>query len=62
MNRDQVKGRFNKTLGNLKEIVGKITDNKCLEIKGGAQKNAGKGQAEFGDLKNNLKKWKLKRI
>jgi uncharacterized protein YjbJ (UPF0337 family) len=38
MNRDQVMGRCYETLGNLKAIVGKITDNKCLEIKGVTQK------------------------
>ena len=63
MNKDQVNGRINEVIGNVKEIAGKITDNKDLEVKGNIQKNIGKAQADFGDLKNNLKKWLLlKRI
>jgi uncharacterized protein YjbJ (UPF0337 family) len=63
MNKDQVNGRIKEVIGNVKEIAGKITDNKSLEVKGNIQKNIGKAQADFGDLKNNLKKWLLlKRI
>lgn len=61
MNRDQVKGRINEVIGNVREAAGKITDNRNLEIKGKTQKNIGKGQADFGDLNNNLNKWRLKR-
>lgn len=63
MNKDQVNGRINEVIGNIKEVAGKITDNKNLVVKGNIQKNIGKAQADFGDLKNNLKKWLLlKRI
>jgi uncharacterized protein YjbJ (UPF0337 family) len=63
MNKDQVNGRIKEVIGNVKEIAGKITDNEDLEVKGNIQKNIGKAQADFGDLKNNLKKWLLlKRI
>lgn len=63
MNKDQVNGRIKEVIGNVKEVAGKITDNKNLEVKGNIQKNIGKAQADFGDLKNNLKKWLLlKRI
>jgi uncharacterized protein YjbJ (UPF0337 family) len=63
MNKDQVNGRIKEVIGNVKEIAGKITDNRDLEVKGNIQKNIGKAQADFGDLKNNLKKWLLlKRI
>lgn len=61
MNKDQVNGRIKEVIGNVKEVAGKFTDNKDLEVKGNIQKNIGKAQAEFGDLKNNLKKWLLLR-
>ncbi len=61
MNRDQVKGRINEVIGKVREVAGKITENKDLEIKGEIQKNIGKRQADFGDLNNDLKKWRLKR-
>ncbi|MDP1722881.1 MAG: CsbD family protein [Candidatus Gottesmanbacteria bacterium] len=63
MNKDQVNGRIKEVIGKVKEVAGKITDDKDLEVKGNIQKNIGKAQADFGDLKNNLKKWLLlKRI
>ena len=63
MNKDQVNGRTKEIIGQVKEVIGKITNDKDLEVKGNIQKNIGKAQADFGDLKNNLKKWLLlKRI
>ena len=56
MNKDQVKGRIEEVKGKVKEVAGKITDDKDLEVKGNIQKNIGKAQAGFGDLKNDLKK------
>ena len=56
MNKDQVKDRIEEVKGNVKEFAGKITDDKDLEVKGSIQKNIGKAQAGFGDLKNDLKK------
>ena len=56
MNKDQIKGRVEEVKGTVKKVAGKITDNKNLELKGNIQKNVGKAQAGFGDLKNNLKK------
>ena len=56
MNKDQVKGRIEEVKGKVKEVAGKITDDKNLEVKGNIQKNIGKAQAGFGDLKNDLKK------
>lgn len=61
MNRDQVKGRINEVIGNFKVVAGKITENKNLEIKGKIQKSIGKRQTDFGDLNDNLNKWRLKR-
>lgn len=56
MNKDQVKGRVKEVQGSAKEVAGKIVGNKQLEIEGKVQKNVGKFQAGFGDLKNSLKK------
>ena len=56
MNKDQVKGRIEEIKGKVKEVTGKITDDKNLEVKGNIQKNIGKAQAGFGDLKNDFKK------
>jgi len=56
MNKDQVKGRVKEVQGSAKEVAGKIVGNKKLEIEGKVQKNVGKFQAGFGDLKNSLKK------
>ncbi len=51
MNKDQVKGR-------VKEAAGVILDDKGMEIEGNVQKNVGKVQAGFGDLKDDIKKEK----
>lgn len=56
MNKDQVKGRTREATGKVKEMTGKFTGNKTLEVKGRMQKTAGKIQAGFGDLKHDLKK------
>jgi uncharacterized protein YjbJ (UPF0337 family) len=56
MNKDQVKGRAEKTKGKIKEIVGKAVGNKEMEVEGKVQGIAGKTQAEYGDLKQDIKK------
>ncbi len=61
MNKDQVNGRINKVIGRVKEAVAKITKNSEWEVNGKIQKNMGKRQADFGDLNNDLQKWRLKR-
>lgn len=55
MNKDQVKGRVKQTKGNAKQISGRMVGNDTLEIKGKAEKLAGKVQADYGDIKNRLK-------
>lgn len=55
MNKDQVKGRIEETKGKAKEVVGKILDNKEMEVKGNIQKNVGKIQAGLGDAKEDIK-------
>lgn len=56
MNKDQVKGRAKEVTGKVKEVTGKIVGNKSLEIKGAIEKNVGKIQSGFGDLKSDIKK------
>jgi len=56
MNRDQMKGRIKETKGKAKQIAGNIVGNRRLEEKGRMQKNLGKVQAAYGDVKNDLKK------
>lgn len=56
MNSDQVKGRAKTVKGIVKEKVGEILDDKDLKNKGSAEKNAGKVQSAYGDLKNDIAK------
>ena len=56
MDKNQVKGRIKEAEGKAKEITGKIVGNKKLEEKGKAQKTAGKIEAGYGDLKNDIRK------
>jgi Uncharacterized protein conserved in bacteria len=55
MNKDQVEGRVEETKGTVKEVTGKILDDKGMEIKGNVQKNLGKAQKGYGDLKQDIK-------
>ena len=54
-NKDQVKGRVEEGKGAIKEATGKVMDDKRLEAKGNIEKNLGKGQAKFGDVKKDVK-------
>ena len=58
MNKDQVDGRVGEVKGKVKEVTGQILGDKPLEIEGHLQKNIGKAQAEFGDIKKDIKKGK----
>ena len=55
MNRNQVKGREEEAKGKVKEVTGKVIGNKSLEAEGEVEKNLGKGQAVYGDAKQDLK-------
>ena len=55
MNKDQVKGRAEQVKGSVKEAAGKVVGNKKLEAEGKGDKAAGKVQATFGDLKQDVK-------
>ncbi len=55
MNKDQVKGRVEQAKGTVKEAAGKVIGNKKLETEGQLDKVGGKVQADFGDLKEDVK-------
>jgi uncharacterized protein YjbJ (UPF0337 family) len=44
--------------GKVKQVVGKVLDYQEMEYEGNIQKNVGKAQSGFGDLKENIKKSK----
>lgn len=52
--KDKVKGTFHEAKGKVKEMAGKITDNRKLEAKGKAEKIAGKVQEKVGQVKKVL--------
>ena len=49
--RDKAEGTFHEVKGNVKAIVGKITDNPKLEATGKVEKIAGKVQGKVGQIK-----------
>jgi uncharacterized protein YjbJ (UPF0337 family) len=55
INKDQVKGRVEEAKGTIKEATGKLVGDKTLEAKGNIEKNLGKVQAKFGDVKQDVK-------
>jgi uncharacterized protein YjbJ (UPF0337 family) len=55
MNKDQAKGRLKEAEGKVKEVAGNLVGNDNLELKGKIQKSGGKVQANYGDLKEDLK-------
>lgn len=54
INKEQVKGRFAKAEGGIKEAAGKVTGDAELEADGKAQKNLGKLRAKYGDMKQDV--------
>jgi uncharacterized protein YjbJ (UPF0337 family) len=55
MKKDQVNGRVEEAKGAIKEATGKVTGDKTLEARGNIEKNLGKVQAKFGDVKQDMK-------
>ncbi|MFZ2313399.1 MAG: CsbD family protein [Methylobacter sp.] len=55
MNKDQVEGRVDEATGKVKEATGVILDDKKMQIEGNIQKNIGKAQKGYGDLKQEIK-------
>ncbi|AMK78563.1 general stress protein CsbD [Methylomonas methanica] len=54
MNKDQVEGRVEETKSKVKEVI----DDKGLEVEGNVQKNLGKAQKGYGDIKQDIKEGK----
>ena len=58
MNKEQFKGNARKAEGKIKEVAGKVTDDKSLELKGKLEQQVGKVQISYGDAKQDFKKVK----
>jgi len=54
INKDQVKGRVKVVKGTVKQVTGKLVGSKRLQAKGNIQKNLGRVQAKYGDLKKKV--------
>jgi len=55
MNKDQVKGRMKEATGKVKEVTGKVVGNESLEAEGKVDQVVGEVQADYGDLKEDIK-------
>lgn len=55
INKDQIKGKANQVKGKIKEAAGDLVGNEKLEAEGKIQKNLGKTQAKYGDIKDDVK-------
>ncbi|MBI6815204.1 CsbD family protein [Pseudomonas syringae] len=53
---DKVKGMANEAVGNVKQAVGKATDNDKLQAEGKVQELKGEGQQTVGKVKDAIKK------
>ncbi len=53
---DKIKGMANEAAGNVKQAVGKATDNKKLQGEGIAQERKGEAQQAIGNAKDAVKK------
>jgi len=58
MNKDQVDGRVGEAEGKAKEATGVILDDKNMQTEGNVQKNVGKAQKGYGDLKQDIEQGK----
>lgn len=56
MNKNQLKGRANSAMGKIKEITGRLTGKGAMERKGNAEKQGGKVEAAYGDVKDDFSK------
>jgi len=52
---DKIKGMANEAAGNIKQGIGKLTDNPKLQAEGRAQEIKGEAQQLVGDAKNKVK-------
>lgn len=56
MDKNQIKSQLKESEGKIKEVTGKIVGNKNLQQKGEVEKNIGKLQKKFGNIKDDIKK------
>ena len=57
MNADQLKGKWMRFKGELKQEWGKFTDDDLQQIEGNYDRFVGKAQERYGDQKNEIMKW-----
>jgi uncharacterized protein YjbJ (UPF0337 family) len=57
MNADQLKGKWMRFKGELKQEWGKFTDADLQQIEGNYDKFVGKVQERYGDRKSEIMKW-----
>jgi uncharacterized protein YjbJ (UPF0337 family) len=53
-NRDEVKGKFDATVGAVKEKVGHVIENKKMENDGAAERDAGDVRQQVGKIKRKI--------
>ncbi|SDS78060.1 CsbD family protein [Pseudomonas fuscovaginae UPB0736] len=53
---DKIKGTANEAVGNIKQAIGKATDNDRLRAEGKAQELKGEAQKAKGNVKETIKK------
>ena len=53
-NRDEVKGKYEATVGAFKEKVGHVIDNKEMEHQGAAERDAGDVRHQVGKIKRKV--------
>ena len=57
MNADQLKGKWMRFKGELKQEWGKFTDDDLQQIEGNYDKFVGKAQERYGGQKDEIMKW-----
>lgn len=55
MNKDQIEGRVDQSMGKVKEVAGKLVGNEKLQTEGLADQAKGKVQTVYGDTKEHAK-------
>ena len=55
MDKDEIKGKFNRAKGEVKEKVGEVTDNPSLEAEGAKDKLKGNIQEGIGAAKRKVR-------
>jgi uncharacterized protein YjbJ (UPF0337 family) len=56
MDKEHVKGAFDKVKGSVEEAAGKVTGDKKLEVEGKVDKAKGDARETIGDIKDAAKK------